>query len=108
MSVSQTATSTTVTASGGTLTVTAVGSGAIALFNPISGTSVTAGSFVSGNASTNVGLTGAGGNGTYLVSASSTATSTTITVVAGVETKFIALSAGAPGELVKMSSHLLG
>ena len=108
VSISQTAASTAVTGSGGTLTVTAVGSGAIALFDPIIGTNVTAGSFVNGNAATNVGLTGAGGAGTYLVSASSTAASTAIVVVAGVETKFIALSAGAPGELVKMSSHLLG
>jgi hypothetical protein len=42
------------------------------------------------------------------VSASQTVTSTTITVAAGTATKWIAQSIGAPGELVKMSSWLLG
>lgn len=95
--------STTITASGGTLTVTAVGSGAIVLNDTITGANVT----VAGTAVTAF-LTGTGGVGTYLVNNSQTAASATITVQAGVETKWIALSAGAAGELVKMSSFLLG
>lgn len=108
VSIAQTASSTAITASGGTLTVTAVGSGALALNDTISGSGITAGTYITGNASTNTGLTGAGGNGTYLVSVSQTAGSTTVTVNAGTETKFYAMSVGAPGELVKMSSHALG
>lgn len=108
VSIAQTVASTAITASGGTLTVTAVGSGALALGQVISGSGVTAGTYITGNASTNTGLTGAGGTGTYLVSVSQTATSTAITSAAGVETKFVAMSTGAAGELVKMSSHLLG
>ena len=72
VSVSQTAASTTVTASGGTLTVTAVGSGALAVNDTISGSGVTAGTYITGN------LTGNGSTGTYLVSVSQTASSTTI------------------------------
>ena len=100
--VATTVSSTTITASGGTLTVTVPGSGAIALNDVISGSGVTAGTYVTKF------LTGTGGIGTYLVSASQTATSTTITVAAGTETKWVAMSVGAPGELVKMSTHLLG
>jgi hypothetical protein len=102
VSVSQTASSTTVTASGGTMTVTAVASGAIAVGDSISGANVTAGTKVTGL------ITGTGGTGTYTVDTSQTAASATITVAAATETKFVALSVGAPGELVKMSSHVLG
>jgi len=102
VSVSQTFASGTITASGGTLTVTAVGSGAIYLNDTISGSGVTVGTYVSGF------LTGTGGTGTYLVSASQTASSTTITVAAGVETKWYAASTAAAGELVKMTSHAQG
>jgi hypothetical protein len=102
VSISQTVSSTTITASGGTLTVTAVGSGTLGLGDALSGTGVTAGTYITGL------LTGAGGTGTYLVSVGQTAASTTITVATGTQTKWVALSVGAPGELVKMSSYLLG
>jgi hypothetical protein len=102
VSISQTASSTTVTASGGTLTVTAVASGVLGLGDALTGTGITAGTAISGF------LTGTGGTGTYLVNISQTATSTTITVATGTQTKWVALSVGAPGELVKMSTHLLG
>lgn len=55
-----------------TLTVTAVGSGALAVGQVLSGTGVTAGTYI-----TALG-TGAGGTGTYTVSASQTTASTTI------------------------------
>jgi hypothetical protein len=102
VSIAQTTTSTAITASGGTLTVTVVGSGALALNDTISGSGVTAGTYISGF------ITGTGGTGTYAVSVGQTASSTTITVNAGTQTKWIAQSIGAPGELVKMTTWLLG
>lgn len=59
--------------SGTTLTVTAVGSGAIVVGQTLSGLNVTAGTTVVGV------ITGIGGIGTYQVSVASTAASTTIT-----------------------------
>ena len=57
----------------------------------------------------NAALTGLGGAGTYLASGYYTAvTAEAISVNAGIATKWIATSVGAPGELVKMSSWLLG
>lgn len=102
VSIIQTATSTTVTGAYGVMTVTAVGSGALNIGDILSGASVTAGNTV-------IGLgTGTGGTGTYYVSVGDTASSTTITATGNIETKWIAASAAAPGELVKMSSTLLG
>ena len=103
VSVAQTASSTAITASGGTLTVTAVASGSIAYGDVLSGSGVTAGTYVTGN------LTGTGNTGTYLVSVGQTVASETITVAAtGVETKWVAASNGGVGELVKMTSWILG
>lgn len=102
VSVSQTVASTTITGSGGTLTVTAVGSGVIGLGDALTGTGVTAGTAVTGL------ITGAGGVGTYAVNIGQTAASTTITVAAGTTTNWIAVSVGAPGELVKMKNMLNG
>jgi hypothetical protein len=102
VSIAQTTASTAITASGGTLTVTAVGSGALNVGDTISGSGVTAGTYITGF------ITGTGGTGTYAVSVSQTATSTTITVAAGTQTKWIASSIGAPGELVKMTTWLNG
>ncbi len=94
--------STSITASGGTMTVSAVGSGAIVLNDNLSGTNVVAGTYVSQF------LTGTGGTGTYLVSNGTAVSSTTITVQAGTETKWIALNVAQPGELVVMTTHTLG
>lgn len=47
-------------------------------------------------------------NTTWVVSPSQTVTSTTITATTNVETKFIAMSSGLAGELVKISSWPLG
>jgi len=94
--------STTLTASGGTMTVSAVGSGAIVLNDNLSGSGVVAGTYVTAF------LTGTGGTGTYLVSNGTAVSSTTITVQAGTETKWIALNVAQPGELVFMSTHVLG
>lgn len=97
VSIAQTAASTTITAAYGVMTVTVVGSGAIAVGNVLSGTGVTAGTFVTGFG------TGTGGTGTYYVSASQTASSTTITATGDVETSWFITSTGAAGELVKIS-----
>jgi len=99
----QTVASTAVSETYGTMTVTAVGSGAIVVGDTITGSGVTAGSRV-----TALG-TGTGGNGTYIVDPTQTAASTTITVAQNIETKWICASlSGLAGELVKMSSQLLG
>lgn len=94
--------STALTANNSTMTVTAVGSGALVLNDTIIGAGVTAGSYISKF------ITGTGGTGTYLVTNSQTVSSGTITVAAGTETKWVALNVAAPGELVIMSSHVLG
>lgn len=97
-----TASSTTITGTFGTMTVSAVASGALAVNDPITGTNVTGTPYIVAF------KTGTGGTGTYIVSVSETAASATITVNAATETKWIAASAGAAGELVKLSSHILG
>jgi hypothetical protein len=102
VSIVQTVASTTITGSGGTMTVTAVGSGAVGLGDALTGSGVTAGTAVTQF------LTGNGGTGTYAVNIGQTAASTTITVATGTQTKWVAASIGAPGELVKMTTWLNG
>ncbi|MFM0141742.1 gp53 minor capsid family protein [Paraburkholderia sp. RL18-085-BIA-A] len=102
VSIAQTTTSTAITASGGTLTVSAVGSGALVLNDTITGSGVTAGTYISAF------ITGTGGAGTYAVSAGQTVASETITVAAGTATKWVAASINAPGELVKMTTWMNG
>lgn len=96
---SQTSTSATVTAVGTTMTVTAVGSGALSVGEPITGTGVTAGTYIVSQ------LTGsAGSTGTYTISTAQRFVSTTVTATGGVETKFYAASAGSTGNLIKITS----
>lgn len=99
----QTVASTTITESWGVFTVA---SALVGLFGPgqtLTGTGVSAGTYIVSQ------LTGAtGGVGTYLVNLTQTAGSTTITGGINVETKWIATTSGLSGELVKISSHLLG
>jgi hypothetical protein len=102
VSIAQTTSSTAITASGGTLTVSAVGSGALALNDTISGSGVTAGTYISQF------ITGTGGTGTYAVSVGQTVSSETITVAAGTATKWVAASINAPGELVRMTTWVNG
>jgi len=72
VSISQSVASGTITGSYGTMTVSAVASGALAVGQTVSGTGVTAGTVI-----TALG-TGTGGTGTYFVSPSQTASSTTV------------------------------
>jgi len=102
VSVQQTTASTTVSGTYGTMTVTVVGSGALAVGYVLAGTNVTAGSYI-----TALG-TGTGGTGTYIVSPTQTAASDTVTATAGVETKWYAASFAQAGELVKMTSRQPG
>ena len=99
-----------VTVAGGTLTVGGTVTGAFNVGDIIHATaSITAGSTILANANTvGSGMTGLGGAGTYLVSVGDTAAAEEIDVYSGYETKWYAMSAGAAGELVKMSDHALG
>ncbi|TXH35296.1 MAG: hypothetical protein E6Q98_16015 [Rhodospirillaceae bacterium] len=102
VSGSQTVASTEITAHFGTLTVSAVGSGALAVGDVLTGTGVDDDTSI-------IALgTGTGGTGTYIVKPSQTVSSTTLTVGSNVETKWTAMSAGGPGELIKVSSYPLG
>jgi hypothetical protein len=103
VTISQTVTSSTLTASQGLLTVTVVGSGTLEANDPISGGTIAAGSYIVAQVS---GTTG--GVGTYLINNGTTSTSGTVIVASGVETKWVVASDGAAGELIKISSWLLG
>jgi hypothetical protein len=95
----QTVASTTITGSYGLMTVTAVGSGALALGDTLSGSGVTTGTAIVAFG------TGTGGNGTYIVSVGQTVASETITVASGtLMPNWAAASAAAPGELVKITT----
>lgn len=99
---SQTVASTTITASGGMLTVAGTVTGSFAVGDTIYGAGVTAGSAITAI------LSGTGGAGTYLVTVGQTLLAQAISAYANTETKWYAMSVGAPGELVKMSSQPLG
>jgi hypothetical protein len=90
------------TATWGILTVGGTLTGTFAVGETLSGTGVAANTNI-----TALG-TGTGGAGTYIVNNNAVVASSTINVVGNVETKFVAMSSGLPGELVKISSHPLG
>ena len=95
----QNVTSTTITGTYGLLTV---GGTVVAGFGPgqtVSGSGVTSGTVIFQQLT---GTTGAAG--TYVVSPSQTAGSTTITAASSIETKWYARSAGAVGEIIKISN----
>lgn len=94
----QAATSTTISETYGTMTVTAVGSGAVAVGDSFTGSSVVAGTYVSALG------TGTGGTGTYIVTNNTVVSSTTLTVGSGTETKWYSASYAAATELVKITS----
>lgn len=98
----QTVASTTISETYGIFTSASAQTGAFAVGDVLSGTGVTAGTVITAFG------TGTGGLGTYTVSPTQTAGSTTISATADVETKWIAMGACAPGELVKISDHPLG
>lgn len=86
-----------------TLTVTAVGSGALSVGQTLSGSGVTAGTKI-----TALG-TGTGGTGTYTVDTSQTASSTTITATAAAATAFSGnTGTGAMGAITVSAGAKLG
>lgn len=98
----QTVASTTISGTYGTLTVTAVGSGALSVGQQLAGANIVAGTKLTAL------LTGTGGTGTYVVDNNTVAASATVTGTAWIETKWYADSAGLAGELVKISSWPVG
>jgi hypothetical protein len=88
------------TASNTTLTVTANSGAPIVVGQPVSGSGIPAGAYISALG------TGTGGAGTYTLSAAATATATGVTVTAttAVETNFYVDSTAAAGELAKIST----
>lgn len=94
----QSVASTTISETHGILTVTVAGTGNFGVGQIIAGGTIAAGTYI-----TSLG-TGTGGTGTYFLSNNTTSSSGTVTSTGGTETKWIAQSYAAPGELVKMTS----
>lgn len=95
-------TNTTFAESYGILTVGGTITGAFSVGDRLSGTGVTADTFI-------VSLgTGTGGAGTYNVNKSQTAANQTITAASNIETRWEARSGGLPGDLVKISANAVG
>ncbi len=89
------------TATYGLMTIGTVGSGTLAvgdILTSTGGTALNTGTYI-----TQLG-TGTGGLGTYYVNNSQTAGTETITVQTSIQTKWVAASAGKPGELIKISA----
>lgn len=97
----QTVASTTISETYGTMTVTAVGSGAIGV-GDLNTSGASAGTVV-----TALG-TGTGGTGTYIVNNTQTVASGALVFGVTVATKWVAASYGAPGETVIISSQAFG
>jgi hypothetical protein len=95
----QSVASTTISETYGTMTVSAVGSGAIGVGGVLTGSGVVAGTTVTAFG------TGVGGTGTYIVDNNTVVGSTTITAVGNVETKWYVTSNALPGGMMKMSDH---
>lgn len=89
------------TATNTTLTVTANTGAPIVVGQPVSGSGIPAGAYISALG------TGTGGAGTYTLSAATTATATGVTVTAttAAETFFYVRSTAAAGELAKISTQ---
>jgi hypothetical protein len=98
----QTVASTTISETYGTMTVSAVGSGALAIGNVLAGTGVTAGTYITAFG------TGTGGTGTYIVTPNTVVSSTTVTAVNNVETGWFCRSFAAAGEIAVISSRAMG
>ena len=96
-----TASATGVTTFGDTLKVTAIGSGVLAVGDAISGTGIPANASIASQVS---GTPGGIGVYTIIPAATAYAASTTVTVVAGIITNYVAKTPAAVGELVKMST----
>lgn len=94
----QTVASTTISETYGILTVAGTVTGALTLGDILSGSGVTSGTFVTAQTDATH----------WVVSPTQTASATAIAASGNIETKWYAMSAGAPGELVKIQSQPLG
>lgn len=97
----QTVASETMTCFGDVLDVTAIGSGVLTVGDAISGTGIPTGATIQSQVS---GATGGVGVYTMDIPATAYAASTTVTVVAGILTNWVAKTAAAIGQLVKIST----
>jgi hypothetical protein len=95
----QSVASTSITGTYGTLSVTSVASGTLAVGQQVTGTA----GIVAGTSITGLG-TGTGGTGTYLIDNSTTVANSPMTTALSVETAWMAVSSGLVGELVKIST----
>lgn len=98
----QTVASGTITGTYGTFTAASGLTGVFTVGGILTGTGISATTRITAP------ITGTGGLGTYVVDVNTVVASTTISESGNVETKWVAMSAGLAGELVKMSSHVLG
>ena len=98
----QTVASEAMTGAYGLMTIGGTIGGTFEVGQTVTGTGVSAGTAI-----TALG-TGTGGAGTYIVNNSQTIASEALNTALDVETKWIAMSPGLPGELVKISDHPLG
>ena len=103
--VEQSVASTTISETYGLLTVGGTLTGTFEVGSVLTGSggaTVTAGSVIAGLG------TGTGGAGTYYVNPTQSSGSGTINATGNIETKWIAMSSGLPGEVVKISNQPLG
>lgn len=98
----QTVASTTVSGTYGIFTAASALSGTFGVGNTLTGTGISVTTTI-----TALG-TGVGGLGTYIVDVNTVVSSTTITAGTQIETKWVAMSAGLAGDLIKISSQPLG
>ncbi len=94
--------STAISGTYGILTVGGTVAGSFGVGDTLSGTNVVAGTSITQL------ISGTGGAGTYAVDNNTVVSSTAITAGLQIETKWVAMSAGLPGALVKISSQPLG
>lgn len=102
----QTFASGTITEAYGVMTVATVITGAFGVGDTLSGTG--GGGVTAATVITQLGTGTTGGVGTYYVNFSQSVTTATINASLAVATKWYAMSGGLPGELIKISDHVLG
>lgn len=98
----QAAASTTISGTYGLLTIGGTVAGTFGIGQPVTGGGTSAGTVI-----TDLG-TGTGGAGTYIVNNTQTVGSGALNTSLDVETKWVAMSPGLAGELIKISDHALG
>lgn len=94
--------STAISGTYGLLTIGGTVAGTYGVGQPVSGSTTSAGTVI-----TDLG-TGTGGAGTYVVNNTQTVGSAALNTASNVETKWVCMSPGLPGENVKISDHQLG